>query len=342
MLRSIYVLLIVVVDLNLTLGQSFYFSKQTIAFLEFQGSIPQNVAKSGTGYSVQLNGETVMFPQGWDKGYIPHFIPLKKEGGLYRILFTVPLELNKGNNNLILASQNGTAKIIKLREKIDAVIEKKVEQVGTNYIFYPDESPKIVFSLTSDRKISLDAELIFYAVSLADNKGEDDWQPGLRFVPTQVLEQRKLKLELAKGENKFEFSAPAKRYGTACVFLVLSQGEKLLPLHILNYAVVPKREKRYDEEGLVMASCGEAKFLPALKKMGIDWVRYEVGWDGFEPEKGKFNWDRYDEFMNECRKERIYVVVLTEGAPEWAKPNGDFIDIPYKDFKIKLDWSPGR
>jgi hypothetical protein len=189
-------------NFSFALERNIYSAQQTVAFLEFQGSIPEDVATRGMGYSVQLNGKTIMFPQGWDKGYIPHFIPLKKEGRLYKILFTVPLELKKGNNNLILTSPNGTAKIIKLREKVDAVIEKKVEPRGTNYIFYPDESPKISFSLTSDRKISLDAELIFYAVSLADNKGEDDWQPGLRFVPTQVLEQRKLKIELAEGRKQ--------------------------------------------------------------------------------------------------------------------------------------------
>jgi len=329
-------------NFSFALERNIYSAQRTVAFLEFQGSIPEDVSTRGMGYSVQLNGKTIMFPQGWDKGYIPHFIPIKEEGRLFRILLTVPLELKKGNNNLILTSQNGTAKMMKLREKIDAIIEKKVEPRGTNYIFYPDEAPKIAFSLTSDRKISLDAELIFYAVSLADNKGEDDWQPGLRFVPTQVLEQRKLKIELVKGENKFEFPAPAKRYGTVSVFLVLSQGERMLPLHILNYAVVHKRDRGFNEEGLLMASCGEARYIPAIKKMGIDWVRNEVGWDGFEPERGKFNWERYDEYMNECRREGIYVVTLTEGAPEWAKPKGDFIDIPYKDFKIKLDWSPGR
>jgi hypothetical protein len=323
------------------LAMNYYSHEQTIAFLEFQGSIPKDVLTEGMGYSVQLNGENIMFPQGWDKGYIPHFIPLKKEGKFHRILFTVPLKLKKGNNSLIL--RGGPIRQLKVRGKLEATIGKKVEPTGTNYVFYPNEVPRIAFSLTSDKELSLDAELIFYAVSLADNKGEDDWQPGLRFVPTQILEKKGFKLKLFKGESeRFEFPVPQNRYGTASVFLILYQGEKILPLHILNYAIVHERGKGFDEEGLLMASCGEARFLPVLKKMGIDWVRYEVGWDGFEPEKGKFNWKRYDGFMNECRKEGIYVMTLTEGAPEWAKPKGDFIDVPYKDFKIKLDWSPGR
>ena len=339
-LAMVYLLLSL--DIASALQQKIYSPEQKVVFLEFLGPIPKDISTRGMGYSVQLNGQTVMFPQGWNKGYIPHFIPVKKEGKLCKILFTVPLELKRGNNDLILNSQNGTVKMLKLREKIDAVVEKKVEPSGTNFVFYPDESPKIAFSLTSDRELSLNAELISYATSLADNRGEDDWRPGLRFVITQVLERRKLKLELSRGENKFEFHVPTKRYGTVSVFLLLYQGEKILPLHILNYAVVPKRDGGFHEDGLLMASCGEAKYLPALKKMGVDWVRYEVGWDGFEPEKGKFNWNRYDKFMSKCREEGIYVVTLTEGAPQWAKPKGDFIDIPYKNFKIKLDWSPGR
>ena len=333
---------LLLLDTAFALQQRIYPTKQMVAFLEFLGHIPKDVSVGGMGYSVQLNGRTVMFPQGWDKGYIPHFIPLKKEGELYKILLTVPLELKGRSDELILNSHNGAVKMIKLREKIDAVVTKKVEPSGTNFIFYPDEAPKIAFSLTSDKDLSLDADLMFYAVSLADNKGGDDWQPGLRFVPVQILEQRKLKIKLSKGENKFEFLAPTKQYGTISAFLVLYQGEKIFPLHILNYAVVPKRGRGFYEEGLLMASCGEARFIPALKKIGIDWVRYEVGWDSFEPEKGKFKWDRHDKFMGECRREGICVMTLTEGAPEWAKPKGDFVDIPYKNFTIKLDWSPGR
>ncbi len=326
------------------LSRNFNSPKQTVGFLEFQGTIPEDVATDGMGYSLELNGESVMFPQGWDKGYIPSFVPVGKAGKFYKILCTIPLQIKKGQNTLLIKylSENKLQRPM-IRERIEANIEKEVDAGGANFIFYPNESPKVTFSLTSDREVKCKAELVFYAVSLADNRGEDDWRPGLRVVPTQVLERKELKLNLRKNESKrFEFPFPTNHFGTISVFLILREGEKILPIHILNYAIVHNRKEVFNENGILIASCGEARYISALKKMGIDWVRYEVGWDGFEPEKGKFSWGRYDEFIEECRRRGMFVIVLTEGAPEWAKPKGDFLDVPYKDFKIKLDWSPGR
>jgi hypothetical protein len=81
MLKLVTICLLLL-DTAFALQQRIYPTKQMVAFLEFLGHIPKDVSVGGMGYSVQLNGRTVMFPQGWDKGYIPHFIPLKKRRGI--------------------------------------------------------------------------------------------------------------------------------------------------------------------------------------------------------------------------------------------------------------------
>jgi hypothetical protein len=320
--------------------------KEGIYFLKFEGTLPENILNEGVGYLVKIGDKEILHKQGWDEGYIPTFIPVNKKGKYFEFIYTVPLNLKKGENEIsFYAPSNLPVSSFELLESIDSNMKKDVNITGTNFVFFKNEKPVISFSLTSDKDKKLDSILLSYFVILSDDKGEGSWAPGNRFIAKEVVLNKKIIIELKKNEKMdFSFEMPNDKYGTFSSFLVLKEKDKILPLHILNYSIVFERDtENFNYNGLFMVSAGDndIKFLKALKKIGIDWVRYEVGWNGFEPKKGEFRWYT-DKFMNGCRESKIYVMTLTEGAPEWAKPKGDFFNIPYKDFKIKLDWSPGR
>jgi len=316
-------------------------------FLEFKGKIPEDIENKGIQYLVELNGKPILHKQGWDEGYIPTVIPVKKySNGYYNLIYTVPLDLKKGGNSLTLNLPERTSVYsLKLLEKIEGNIKKEVESSPDQFIFYKKEKQPISFFLTSDIDKNLNGLVISYFTILVDDKGEGSWSPGLRFTAVEILDKKEIFIKTKKGEKKkIKIEVPFNKYGTISVFLILKDKDKILPLHLLNYSIVFERNTdEFNYDGLFILSHNRPDIsLKTIKKIGIDWVRYEVGWDGFEPEKGKFKWEQIDKFMNSCRENKIYVMTLTEGAPDWAKPKGDFFDIPYKDFKIKLDWSPGR
>ncbi|MCM8803162.1 MAG: beta-galactosidase, partial [Candidatus Omnitrophica bacterium] len=285
-------------------------------------------------------------------GYLPSIVPFKKiDQRFWDFIYIVPINLKKGENEIsLILPENSIIKNLRLCERIEGEIKKEVEVTGTQFIFYKKENPQISFSLISDFDKKIKGRISYFLTKLLDDKGEESWSPGLRFVPVEIMEQRDLSIEFKKGERKnFVFDVPKEKYGTISVFLILEEKDKILPLHILNYAVVVEQKDldKFNYNGLLMCSSGHEilrnlNYLKGMKKIGIDWVRYEVGWNSFEPKKGEFKWKDIDKFMDTCRENKIYVMTLTEGAPDWAKPKGDFFDIPYKSYKIKLDWSPGR
>jgi len=318
--------------------------KDGIYFLKFEGAFPDNIQNEGIRYLLKINGKEILHKQEWNEGYIPTIIPVEKKRKSFIFLYTVPLNLKKGENEIIFASpENSKLSTLKLIEGIEGEIKKEVKSTGTNFIFFKSEEVNISFNLVSDRDRKIEYEIISYFSILSDDKGEGIWSPGNRFIAKDMVYRSSGKTEIKKNEKKeFSLKLPSSKYGTFSLFFVLKENDRVLPLHIMNYSIVYERDtENFNYDGLLMASCGKEEFLKGLKKIGVDWVRYEVGWNGFEPKKGEFKW-YMDKFMEECRKNKIYVMTLTEGAPEWAKPKGDFFDIPYKNFKIKLDWSPGR
>lgn len=325
----------------------FIMDKDGTYFLEFKGTIPEDIEDREIQYLVELNGKTVFHNQGWSEGYIPMVIPVKKySDGYYDLIYTVPLNLKKGENSFTLnLPEKSSVYSLKLVEKIEDKIEKEIESTPDQFVFYKNEKQPVSVFLTSNSDKKLKGTILSYFVVLADDKGKETLCADLRFTVAEILDKKEISIELKKGEKKkIDIEVPFNKYGTVSVFLVLKEKDRILPLHLLNYSIVFERNTdEFNYQGLFMATYNrEGPFLKPMKKMGIDWIRYEIGWNVFEPKKGEFKWDRIDKFMNSCRENKIYVMTLTEGAPNWAKPKGDFIDIPYKRYKIKLDLTPGR
>ena len=308
-------------------------------FLKFKGTLPENIQNEGIGYIVKIENKEILHNQACDEGFIPTIIPINKKGEYFEFIYTVPLNLKKGENEIsFYVPSNSSVSSFELLEAIEANIKKYVNHTGTNFVFFKSEKPIISFSLTSDKDKKLNSILFSYFVILADDKGEGIWAPGNRFIAKESVFNKEIIVELKKDEKKdFLIELPNDKYGTFSSFLILKEKDKILPLHILNYSIVFERDtENFNYDGLLMATTylGEEKFLKSMKKIGIDWVRFEIVWNYFEEKKGEFNWSRTDKYMNECRKSKIYVMTLTEGAPKWATPN--------KKYEITFDITPEK
>lgn len=62
--------------------------------------------------------------------------------------------------------------------------------------------------------------------------------------------------------------------------------------------------------------CDEAFFT--LRKMGIRFVRIDLGWSWIEPRKGEFKWDSSDRLLDAAEKNGLSVLATTQYIPKWA------------------------
>jgi len=58
--------------------------------------------------------------------------------------------------------------------------------------------------------------------------------------------------------------------------------------------------------------------LEAAAEAGIGWVRFDMNWNQFEPEKGQYNWTVGDRFMAKAEALELNVFVTVAYTPDWA------------------------
>lgn len=64
-------------------------------------------------------------------------------------------------------------------------------------------------------------------------------------------------------------------------------------------------------------------FLRSVSQdLGLDWVKKQVRWEVFEPERGLLLWDELDLFMSEMRFWQIKPMLSIVTAPDWAREPG--------------------
>jgi len=81
--------------------------------------------------------------------------------------------------------------------------------------------------------------------------------------------------------------------------------------------------KAYTEDKLpILDKEWFAQKLDRVRDLGSDSVFLEVFWDVFEPSKGQFNFDFYDDAIDVCRNKDMVVIAGIWTAPEWARTPG--------------------
>ncbi|MCX5772604.1 MAG: hypothetical protein NTZ09_20360, partial [Candidatus Hydrogenedentes bacterium] len=63
-----------------------------------------------------------------------------------------------------------------------------------------------------------------------------------------------------------------------------------------------------------------AQLATAHKRLGVKWIRTEIGWAANEPRPGEWTWEASDEWVNAARDNELYVMAIMAHAPSWAQP----------------------
>lgn len=71
---------------------------------------------------------------------------------------------------------------------------------------------------------------------------------------------------------------------------------------------------KYDQKGLI-------KIVKLLKEMGCGWVRVDFSWNDLEPQKGKWQFSKYDFLVNLLSKNDISVLAILDYSANWAAPS---------------------
>lgn len=80
-----------------------------------------------------------------------------------------------------------------------------------------------------------------------------------------------------------------------------------------NYELSPIEQ---DDDSPFGINCFQ--FPEMERKVGVKWLRLEIGWNLAEPEKGKFNWEKYDKMVRQARENNIKIMGVLNGTAKWA------------------------
>src|SRR5579884_829964 len=62
----------------------------------------------------------------------------------------------------------------------------------------------------------------------------------------------------------------------------------------------------------------DEKTAPALRDLGLGWVRIMYQWTWLEPSDGKMVWFEFDKWMKRAKEQKLKVLVVAQGSPAWA------------------------
>jgi len=153
----------------------------------------------------------------------------------------------------------------------------------------------------------------------------------------------------AKGAVELTIAPTTKRMGCFLVSVEVTDGKvtERLPLGTCIRIWKPVEGFRYDSYLIVpQFGWGIEKdnlwSVEALSRLGVKWIRATMRWPSVQAKEGEWNWAYCEEFMNLCRKHKMYVdgmaihsalFALPKGAPV-RRPNGGMDTTPMPD---KLD-----
>jgi O-antigen ligase len=63
--------------------------------------------------------------------------------------------------------------------------------------------------------------------------------------------------------------------------------------------------------------------LSAMELGGFRWLRQRFPWDQIEPQRGQFEWSKWDEIVDSATRHNLRLVAVLDGAPQWARPEID-------------------
>ncbi len=104
-------------------------------------------------------------------------------------------------------------------------------------------------------------------------------------------------------------------------------GEATLPLVvILDPAKRVSGESRLATDTAMSWLVPPEQFEPMaelLRQVGFGWVRERLSWGEVEPERGRYDWGRYDRSATALAQRGIKVYQILHDSPKWSRADGD-------------------
>jgi hypothetical protein len=103
---------------------------------------------------------------------------------------------------------------------------------------------------------------------------------------------------------------------------------KFFPLHASKAQTQPNQSTTsnltFGFSGAALLAMPQDKQLAALrdmKSMGITWVRFDVDWNGIQPnDSAHYTWSRYDRMMQSLQTVGLRGLAILDYTPAWARP----------------------
>jgi len=74
----------------------------------------------------------------------------------------------------------------------------------------------------------------------------------------------------------------------------------------------------YGESMGVFTDLRDEKNAPAIRSLGLGWVRIMYDWTWLESSKGRFNWVDFDRWVARAKASHLKVLAVAQGSPAWA------------------------
>jgi len=98
---------------------------------------------------------------------------------------------------------------------------------------------------------------------------------------------------------------------------VLHEALPALPIPSSSLYGVNLSAERYTSEADL------SRALSLLRTSGAGWVRQRFPWADIEQAPGEYDWQRWDSFVAEARRQGLYIIAVVDTSPEWARRPAD-------------------
>lgn len=79
----------------------------------------------------------------------------------------------------------------------------------------------------------------------------------------------------------------------------------------------------YGIQGDFFSDGNYARSYGAIRDIGFSWVKQQIEWKRYEPQKGNYQWGDIDKFVNSASDNGFNVLLSVVKAPNWARPGDD-------------------
>ena len=198
-------------------------------------------------------------------------------------------------------------------------------------VFYNNEMVKLALTLAPKEGL---AKLAIKGGTWRIKEIED--QEGWPYHPARGSIYQIMETDVVSGQGPVEAQSGRQiqlaiqwkptRLGAFGVYLKLDDdsgaGEQLVWGFVVTY---PPLQGPRPNSPVIFSLVGKGitQLGAAHQRLGIKWIRTEIGWSANEPEPGQWDWEFSDEWVKAAHDHELLVLAIMAHAPRWALPKID-------------------